>query len=166
MFRGRVVLGLAAASFFFLVACTSNVLETPTAGTTGSVVEPMEAAPTFDTEGSLLVTSYGVWPEERFVLVKYLDSSRRACEGVDAAKFARQGADVTVRNSQDEIVALGRLNQGEVATGTDEFMVECRFSFALEDVPESDFYTVEIGTLEPKRYTAGELQKGIRLTMK
>lgn len=63
----------------------------------------------------------------------------RGCSGDDGFDDLREGADVRVYDGARNLIANGRLDAGE-ATGTHI----CRFPFTVEDVPEVDFYEIEI----------------------
>lgn len=62
-----------------------------------------------------------------------------SCYGSGGYDDLSQGASVSVRNGSDKIVATTTLSDGTMISGS-----ECEFSYALESVPKSDIYQVEV----------------------
>jgi hypothetical protein len=79
------------------------------------------------------------------------------CSGTGGYSDMSGGAEVEVRNGDGIIIATGHLNQG---IGTDPSSTDlktattCIFSFDIDGVPDTDFYSVEVnhrgGTPFPK----------------
>ncbi|RZT84913.1 hypothetical protein EV383_1771 [Pseudonocardia sediminis] len=73
----------------------------------------------------------------------------------------RAGTAVTVRDSSGAIVAVGQL-----APATVGGYGSCTFPFMLEDVPLSDFYTVEVGRRGEVTATAADVTSaGVHLSL-
>ncbi len=79
-------------------------------------------------------------------------AATRFCEGEGGYDDMREGAQVTVRDGSDELIASGRLAEGEVVTGG------CEFSFAVQDVPTAAFYTIEVSHRGGLAYSAAEME--------
>jgi hypothetical protein len=61
------------------------------------------------------------------------------CEGYGGFGDLQPGGNVTVRDGNDSIVASGSLEIGKVTYGG------CEIPFTIPEVPESPFYSIEIG---------------------
>ena len=83
------------------------------------------------------------------------------CWGAYGKDDIRAGAEVTVKDGADNTLAFGRLDPGIV-----ELVVVrgaknpkyCVFSFELTDVPEADFYSIEVGGRGDLSYSYDELE--------
>lgn len=71
------------------------------------------------------------------------------------------GLRVVIKDGSGSILATGALGRGEWAphrvSGVSYEKV-CRFSFAVNDVPDSDFYTIEVGRRGELSYSKAELE--------
>lgn len=82
------------------------------------------------------------------------------CSGWQASegfKDIDRGTSIVVKDSAGKIVAKSSLNKG-ITTNLGQNGA-CLFMFEVDRVPESDFYTVEIGSRKPMNYSAEELKK-------
>ena len=67
----------------------------------------------------------------------------------------QEGAQVTVRDETDAVIATGRLSEGKVTESG--ILGDCRFEFIVRDVPEAGFYTIEVSHRGGLTYSAEEL---------
>jgi hypothetical protein len=65
----------------------------------------------------------------------------------------RAGTNVTLRDGANEIIGTSSLGPG---MGTDGV---CRFEFVLENVPDRDFYTIEVGRRGTLTYSRDEMRE-------
>lgn len=83
----------------------------------------------------------------------------------------RDGTPVEVRDSENESVAVGRLERGTATNrdGSGESEPDystCRMPFTVSDVPDSDAYTIEIGHRGGLTFSKDELaEKDWRVTI-
>lgn len=68
-----------------------------------------------------------------------------------------RGTTITVKDSAGKIVATSSLSMG--ITTNLGMNGSCLFTFEVDRVPASDFYTIEIGSRKPLTYSAEELKK-------
>lgn len=113
------------------------------------------AAKTFVMNGSLqLRGTYGQWP------------LGQSCAGMGGFRDLVEGAQVVVTDKVGETVAIGKLATGTVrpdrATGA--FNV-CEFSFIIADVPELDFYGVEVSHRGRLQVTSADARRGVQLQL-
>ena len=78
-------------------------------------------------------------PEERMFYGGLGDT----CE-VTGQVFPRAGAQVVVKDATGTTIATGALEPGIIVEGVLGLPRPCRFAFAIEGVPRSDFYTIEV----------------------
>lgn len=94
------------------------------------------------------------------------------CSGENGYDDIQGGRQILVKNNKGEILATGELGQGEgVKTNLSEKLeqtateaglgtpLRCQFPITIENVPQADFYTFEIGRRGGMTYTAKELQQ-------
>ncbi len=68
-----------------------------------------------------------------------------ACEVTGQYDYIRAGAQVVVKDAAGTIIASDALEPGITVEGGLGLPRPCRFVFAVEGVPTSDFYTIEVG---------------------
>jgi len=78
----------------------------------------------------------------------------RACLGKRGYGDIRPGADVVVMDGAGAILAIGRLEPGVVMSGG----VTCRLEFVVENVPDVDFYTLEVANRQAPSYSRAEME--------
>src|SRR3569832_507388 len=102
------------------------------------------------------------------------------CSGENGYDDIEGGRQILVKNNKGEILATGELGQGEgVKTGIGEKLeqtaieaglgtpLKCQFPITIENVPQVDFYTIEIGRRGGMTYTAKDLQqKGWKIELR
>ncbi len=90
----------------------------------------------------------------------YSGSSYGACTLSGGYDDITAGTTVTVRDSSGTIAGVGALGSG---TGSS---YGCAFSFTVDDVPVSDFYTVEVGHRGEVTFTDAAVRDGdLRLSL-
>lgn len=78
------------------------------------------------------------------------------CEGQGGYDDLREGAQVTIRDENNEVLAVGALDEGKILT---EGLYDCAFFFEVPEVPlESSFYSVEVASRGEQRYPADEFE--------
>jgi hypothetical protein len=99
----------------------------------GSKVKLIVAkSPTYQIKGSLRLVDSKIAGSDDY------------CYGTGGYKDIQGGMSVTIRDGKGGILATGNTESGKRPTG--EFSnVQCVFSFQLDNVPKSDFYSVEVG---------------------
>jgi hypothetical protein len=102
------------------------------------------------------------------------------CSGENGYDDIHSGRQILVKNNKGEILATGELGQGKgVKTDFSEKLEQtateaglgtplmCQFPITIENVPQADFYTFEIGRRGGMTYTAKELQqKGWKIELR
>jgi hypothetical protein len=79
------------------------------------------------------------------------------CYGTGGYADMERGATVTVRDGAGNIIASSRLGPGK-GEATD-IVASCEFKFYLDDVPDADFYGVEVAHRGEVTYSRQELQR-------
>lgn len=93
---------------------------TPTVGITHTITGTL----------SLRGDRYGNYPN---IIV-----SGTRCYGTSGYDDIQAGGAVTIRDGNDTTIAVGRLDSGTWSAG------ECNFPFKITDVPDSEFYSIEV----------------------
>lgn len=71
----------------------------------------------------------------------------------------QEGAQVVVRDGEGSTLATSSLEEGRAyGTQSEAFQGPCVFSFEVRDVPESDFYTIEVSHRGEITYSREELE--------
>jgi serine/threonine-protein kinase len=68
-----------------------------------------------------------------------ITTTSTGCAGTGGYSDMQLGAVVTVRDGSDKVIATGRIVTSE-PLGTHQ----CHFTFRVSDVPDADFYQVEV----------------------
>lgn len=124
-----------------LILATTTVVVTALIGykllIAPNVGSPSLAAP--DLTGTLTLVDQGAWP----ALQVGAD-----CEGEGGFSDITEGTQVVVTNEAGDIIATGSLGPGRFVTtsaiGTSSLLRVCVFDIAVPDVPDAEFYTVEV----------------------
>lgn len=87
-----------------------------------------------------------------------LGGSTENCYGTGGYDDIREAMTVTVRDGAGEILAVGDADAGKAPEGEDYF-VQCVFSFQVDEVPSSDFYSVEVGRRGELNYSLEEMEE-------
>ena len=74
-----------------------------------------------------------------------------ACAGSGGYSDIAAGTQVTVKNGDGTIIATGELEAGDGGGAT------CTFPFTVESVPDSEFYSIEVGHRGALNYSKAEL---------
>ncbi len=74
------------------------------------------------------------------------------CGGTDGYSDLAPGGQVTVRDQNATIIAVGVITDSVTTT-----MYSCSLNFVVKDVPEAKFYTIEVTHRGPLSYTYAEL---------
>jgi hypothetical protein len=83
------------------------------------------------------------------------------CAGQGGYSDIASGAAVTITNATGAMVALGRLEDPQLAS-----LGECTFSFSVPDVPAGDgFYGVEVSHRGSVKYAEADLASPLTLTL-
>ncbi|CAN1213539.1 hypothetical protein TUMEXPCC7403_25255 [Tumidithrix helvetica PCC 7403] len=67
------------------------------------------------------------------------------------------GGSVKVKNAKGEIIAIGKLTNGKVKPF--QGALYCFKEFQVSDVPDSDFYSISVGTRNDLTFSRDELEK-------
>lgn len=80
------------------------------------------------------------------------------CQGDGAYQDLREGAAVKVTDAAGKLIAVGHLGEGELgytfAAGN-----YCGFPFTVTDVPEIEFYVIEVNYYGQTVFTFGDMEK-------
>lgn len=116
--------------------------------------------------GALVLSGWAIWRGvEQHTLsgtVLVVDSSYlgltpgRTCSGENGYDDLRASAQVVLTDGEGATLSTGRLSRGEFDG------VGCVFSFALEDVPRADFYSLSVASVSrgQLQYSYDELADG------
>jgi len=125
---------------------------------------------TFDVTGAMsVVPDYErLWQEAGGGFEAKVDG--RPCHGAAGLSDISVGAQVTVRNGDDKVIAIGQLGDG-VARTVDRTSKSgaaiCSFSLAVSGVPEgSSFYSVEVAHRGPVQFTSAAMRRPLILVVK
>jgi hypothetical protein len=129
-----VRIALVAAAVVVIAVVAFNLLP----GSPAPGGEP-SATPEPDLTGTLTLDDQGAWP----ALQVGAD-----CEGQGGFSDITEGAQVVVTNEAQDIIATGSLGPGRIVTtgtiGSASLLRVCVFDIAVPDVPDAEFYTVEV----------------------
>jgi len=101
------------------------------------------------------------------MILRDLDSTRwttsargvdKPCEAEGGYNDIRQGADVVVKDRAGSIVAAGSLEAGAGVKSPPTDYARCGFSFEIPNVPDADFYSIEVSHRGALTYTRDELK--------
>ncbi len=81
------------------------------------------------------------------------------CEGREGYDDISVGAPVTVTNESGTTIATARLSQGEIVDTYRASVITCEWSFAIEDVPDAEFYDIEVSHRGTLTYSREEMEK-------
>lgn len=81
-----------------------------------------------------------------------ISTSGDTCEGDGGYSDINQGVEVTVRDGTGKLLQTGSLGEG---TGN---LVRCEFPFTIKGVPETDFYSVEVGSRGDLSYSLDDMK--------
>lgn len=76
------------------------------------------------------------------------------CTGSSGYDDIRSGASITIRNETGETLATGNLGAGEFFDG-----VGCDYPFTVEDVPDADFYRIEVTHRGEVEFSRAEMEQ-------
>jgi len=89
----------------------------------------------------------------------------KPCSGSGGYSDLAGGTQVVVKDGSGSIIATGHLNEGTGAnpyvykgTPDPEIVDSCSFSFDVEGVPDSDFYSIEVGHRGAMTYSRAEME--------
>jgi len=98
-----------------------------------------------------------------FTLTSDVSGPKSNCYGSPDSGYddIRQGVQVLVRNDSNKILAKGQLGKGAgvALPGYPSLMGSCVFSFKINNVPSSNFYSIEVGHRGALTYSKKELDK-------
>ncbi len=101
---------------------------------------------TYTLTGSLTLIASGIRGDENF------------CYGTGGYEDLSGALTVTVKDGKSQIITTGLTNSG-VRPKDDEYAkVTCIFEFKVEDIPKSDFYSIEIGRRGNLNYSFEDLE--------
>jgi hypothetical protein len=80
-----------------------------------------------------------------------------SCYGTGGYGDMSEGANVVVRNGLGDVIESSQLGQGK-SEASNETAAFCRFAFAVEDVPDSTFYAIEIAHRGEVNYSMAEME--------
>jgi hypothetical protein len=84
----------------------------------------------------------------------------------DAHQDSGVGAQVVVTAPDDRVIGVGVLSSGRLQTGTNEAILTCEFTFAVNDVPDSErFYGVQVGGRQKHQFTRDRARKPLLVTV-
>ena len=82
------------------------------------------------------------------------------CEGLGGYSDIAAGADVVIRDGGGELIATSRLRSGKVIVAdTTLDLKACSFEWTVEDVPEVDFYEIEVARRGGLTYSKSEMEE-------
>lgn len=84
----------------------------------------------------------------------YFPDPPASCIGTRGYSDIREGTQVRVLDGEGDLLATGKLERGEPGSGH----YSCIFAFTVDDVPASDFYTVEVSHRDGLSYSHAELE--------
>lgn len=94
--------------------------------------------------------------------VRLIDSKIRGtddyCYGSGGYSDIKGAMPVTIRDGKGNILATGNTESGKRPSGKYSNVI-CKFSFKVNDVPKTDFYSVEIGRRGQINYSYEEMQE-------
>lgn len=87
-----------------------------------------------------------------------LGGSDDNCYGTGGYDDITSSMPVTVRDGAGKILAVGSTKTGKAPKGMD-FLIQCEFDFQVDEVPRSDFYSVEVGRRGELNYSFQEMEE-------
>ena len=107
--------------------------------------------------GTLTLASNGTRPIDQLAM------SGKVIEACDYSDLGREnsdiytGAQITLKNASGKLIAKGTLQGGTIVSLNG--MGGCEFVFVLQDVPKTEFYTVDLGTRKGISYSLKDMQE-------
>ncbi len=83
------------------------------------------------------------------------------CNGYTVYRDIREGAPVVVKGGAGDIIGYGQLGPGVVVSADTETTTNdthCLFSFAVDGLPRSDRYVIQVGIRTKETFTFGSLE--------
>lgn len=120
-------------------------------GSAGVAASSSPAAEPKQMRGQILLTSK----------VGFATNESTTCYGADEYRDLRSGGPVTVYDESSKIIATGVITGGVRPSG----VYRCTFTFIVQDLPEANFYQVEVGqygkvTVQPDEISDVQLSIG------
>lgn len=76
------------------------------------------------------------------------------CTGLGGFDDLRRGTTVMVKDENGKVLAVGKLEGGLVVA-----LETCRFTFKVANIPDADFYQIEVSHRGALTYSRGDLDK-------
>jgi hypothetical protein len=84
-----------------------------------------------------------------------------ACQGDGGYSDIRGGTEVVIHDAAGKVIATGQLADGVGSDfATDEIALTCTFHFTVRDVPEQDFYGIEVSHRGTVQFSAAQIERG------
>ncbi|HEY9251559.1 MAG TPA: hypothetical protein VIP06_02790 [Nocardioides sp.] len=128
-------------------------------GAAGAGVVLATRESTIDVKGSLVVPAGGEINKGR-------NGVGNSCDTDGGYSDIRRGAQVTVRDGDGKVLALGELGWGSVYAVQADKATQCRFEFTVAKVPDSkEFYSVEVSHRGEVRFDRDKLNAPLTLML-
>lgn len=82
-----------------------------------------------------------------------------SCEGQGGFADISDEAQVTVSDEAGKTIATGHLSAGKIASVFENIVPHCEWTFSMEDVPDADFYEIEVSQRGGLKYSKAEMEK-------
>jgi hypothetical protein len=82
----------------------------------------------------------------------------RNCYGSGGYDDIQSNMPVTVYDAAGKIIAVGNTGSGHQPTDSEYASVQCVFEFKVDNIPKSDFYSIEVGRRGKLNYSFNEIQ--------
>lgn len=95
------------------------------------------------------LVGYQKYDADNFVVAT--SDSKQICQGRNGYADLTYDMPVTVTNAEGKIVGIGKTDFGEWVDG------HCNFNYKVENIPKSDFYSVEVGHRGKVNYSFSDI---------
>lgn len=125
----------------------------------GGALAPTAEAETYKLTGRLLLTGGNRDVGFASELPDRLKTEGEECDGNGGYSDLSVGADVTVRGSDGDVVGTGEVVSSEAVKQSNASVRQCRFNFVVENLPRSEFYSVEVAHRGEVTYSFEDLEE-------
>lgn len=126
---------------------------------------PSSPPDTHTLRGSVSLSASGATLGDYLRSIEGAGNSDGVCRGAGGYEDLGEGTQVVVRNESGEVIATGALGAGSLPLSEDNSPTTtsydwspCTFPIEVTDVPDAEFYTVEVSHRGGLTYSAAELE--------
>jgi hypothetical protein len=140
------------------VSSASSPIPTPSSATNNTTPSSQAIVPSPDTSLPDSPRNYSVRGSLNLIDSR-IGGTPNNCYGTGGYDDIQAGMSVTVRDGNGNILATGKTGSGFQPGNSEYSIVQCIFEFQIDNVPKSDFYSIEVQHRGELNFSFEELQK-------